>query len=138
MKNNESYGFFWQVWYPLFLIVIFFWFALWYEEVAFWTYRMYLALLMSVFFNYLLMRLIHGNLTGRGMTISVLYVVLWEVLAPSLLILLSIFSIIKEFQFYKWNVLMEGAKGATFYLLIILILLFVCFLKKGLLILKNN
>ena len=128
---------FWDVIFPFFSIVLFFWVALWNQGVLTWDYRMYMALLLSVLFSFFLQRLLYKvmNVVNNK---SLLYELLWEIVIPVLVTFMVVCSLVDEYRFYNLNMLTLKENQGMFYVFIFLGVILVCFLFKGFLLFKKN
>ena len=139
MRNNKQVrvvDVFLEIALPFLGIIFFFWFALWDFGSLTWDYRMYKALLVAVFFNFFLrksMKIKNENGDGK----LDLYVVLWEIAVPLVVIVLVILSLIIENKFYSWTVLVTSFREVNFYVLLVMVFLLLYFVCKGFEIVKK-
>jgi hypothetical protein len=133
VKKKINTKFFLEIFFPLINIGIIFCFCLWYKELSFtWDSRMYLALLVAVFFNYFLLYA-HNRHIDKEQKYSIirLHVIVWEIAVPILVMVLVIVSIIYENQFYNEELFLKSSNFGAFYILIVVIALFLFFLVRA-------
>ncbi|MBP4138902.1 hypothetical protein [Flavobacterium geliluteum] len=138
IKNKKNiFDVFWDMIFPFFVIVIFFWIVLWDRVALTWNFRMYMALLLSVFFNFFLNKFLIKSMKGFNNS-SILYVFLWEITIPILAIFMTFLSIFKEYKFYDWNILTEKKNFGMVCIFVFLVVAFVFFLFRGFDFFKKN
>lgn len=137
---NCKISFFRDIGIPFVTIGSFFLICLWKSESLSWDSRMFLALLGAVFFNYFISYCNNRKMIKDQRFLEVkIYVFLWEIIVPMLIMVVVIFLMILENRFYDWNVFVNALKNIDVVVLIDILFLF--FFRRALRlldILRNN
>lgn len=134
-KKNiiSDFSFFRDIVIPFGTIGVMFYFAFWGCKPPEWGYLMYRQLFSAVFFNYFLTKIIYWGVKSQEFNVSRLYVLLWEIIAPLVVIVFVFFSLLLESKFYDWNVLIRSRNESSLYVALVMFFLFLFFLRKGIL-----
>lgn len=134
--NKENvicdFDFFRDIGIPFVAIGVMFYFSFWASKPIDWSYLMYRQLFSAVFYNYFVTKMIYWKVK-KEFNVSKLYVVLWEIIAPLMVIVLVFVSLLIENKFYNWNVLINSTSETKIYVAIVMLFLFLFFLYKGIL-----
>lgn len=135
--DNSYSKIFFSIFFPLFSILFFFWFCLWRQAELTGDSRMFLALLIAVFFNYFILYWNNRKMIKEQRFLEVkIYVWLWEIIIPMLVMVVVIFFMILENRFFDWNILVNAFSKIDIYIVILIGILFLFFFRRGLRLMK--